>query len=297
MPKIIIPTDFSDTSVHAIRYGCYLADLTGYEPEIVHIHDGYDGDEAVVIKKGSARVRSRVRERLEKFVALHADALALTGIPDVPDAIPIIMCRELVGSAITQLEKLSEREDTAMIVMGGVGSGTPNQAMPLFGSVARAIALRASCPVFLIPQNYGVPQVRHSAIAFDKAPTLVELSAKSQFLREALSPKMHFTHVQYKDKVREEMMEQELLNELLDNDFPGYPVEFDQLPEGDITNVLIDYALERDIDLLILGRHPHNFLRKLLLRPDISDIVGACAIPMMVVPLGGVNNLPLHVVE
>lgn len=285
MSKIIVPIDFSNTSADALRFGCYLADVTGYKLEAVHVHDGYDGDEAVVIKKGSARVRSRVLERLEKFVVLHADQMTFTGIHADDDTLPFIKCREVVGMAISQLVKLSKREDMSLIVMGGVGSGITSQVTPVFGSVAKGVAKRTECPVLLIPQNAGVPEIAQAAIAFDEVNTLVALSDKTAFLRKALSPKMHFTHVLYRDEVSEEMMELDLMQEMLNNDFPDYAVDFDLLPEGDVTDVLIDYSLGQNVDLLILGRHSRGWLMDLLTGSVIPNIVGSCGIPMLVVPL------------
>lgn len=285
LTKIIVPIDFSSTSAHALRYGYFLSDLTGYELEVVHVHDGYDGEEAFIFQKGNARIRSRVRARLEKFVALHADQITAVSEYDADDTLPSINSRELVGTTVDQLVKISKRTDTTMIVMGGVGSGTPGRVVPLFGSVARAVAMRTRCPVIFIPKNYGLPAIKHTAIAFDKVPALIELSKKSRFLRKALSPSIHFTHVLYQDKLSEEMMEQDLLYEVFVNKFPGYAVDFDHLPKGKIVNVLLDYALERNIDLLILGRRCRGFLMDLLIKSDIPDIVASCAVPLLLIPL------------
>ena len=285
MLKIIVPTDFSDTSADALRYGCYLADVTGYMLEAVHIHDGYDGDEAVVIKKGSARVRSRVRDRLEKFVALHSDTRIFAGTHDDNDVLPLTKSREVVGMAIGELVRLSKQEDTALIVMGGVGSGIPSQVTPFFGSVAKSVAALAGCPVLLIPSGTGVPEIKHAAIVFDEVSTLVGLSEKTDFLRNELAPAMHFTHVLYRDEVSEDMMELDLVRKILDSDFPDYAVDFNLLPERDVTKALVDYSLKRDIDLLILGRHSRGFLMNLLVKSQIPAIVGSCDVPMLIIPL------------
>jgi hypothetical protein len=169
--------------------------------------------------------------------------------------------------------------------MGGVGSGIPGTATPLFGSVASGVAMGAECPVLLIPMDSGVPEIKQAAIAFDEVDTLVELSNKTNFLREALSPVISFAHVRYHDEVSEEMMELELLRKMFKNDFPDYPAGFDLLPEGDITKVLTDYALDRDIDLLILGRHARGWVMSLLVPSELPDIVRACPVPMLIVPV------------
>jgi nucleotide-binding universal stress UspA family protein len=81
------------------------------------------------------------------------------------------------------------------------------------------------------------------------------------------------------------MMKLDLVRKMLNNDFPDYAVDFNLLPEGNVTRTLIDYSLKRDIDLLILGRHSRGFLMNLLVKSEIPDIVGSCDIPMLVIPL------------
>jgi nucleotide-binding universal stress UspA family protein len=81
------------------------------------------------------------------------------------------------------------------------------------------------------------------------------------------------------------MMELDLVRKILDSDFPDYTVDFNLLPEGDVTKALVDYSLKRDIDLLILGRHSRGFLMNLLVKSQIPAIVGSCDVPMLIIPL------------
>lgn len=285
MSRIIVPIDFSSTSADALRYGCYLADVTGYDLEAVHVHDGFDGDEAIVVIKGSARVRSRVLERLEKFVAAKADVQTFTGLHAEHDAMPFIKCREVVGKAANKLVALSKKEDTALVVMGGVGSSIRNEASPLFGSVARKVALKAACPVLLIPQGSGVPTIKTASIAFDQAFTLVQMSDKTRFLREALKPAIRFVHVMYAQALTEEIIELELMSEMINTSFPEYDASFDFLQPGNTTNQLNDYTLENDIDLLIVGNWPKGFFAELLIRSEVRDLIGVSSAPLLVIPL------------
>ncbi len=286
MKKIIIPTDFSTTSGDALRFGCYLADATGYDLEVVHVHDGYDNDRGLVVMKGSARIRSRVRERVEKFVRQHADQLTYHGMPDGADKQPLIRAREVVGQAVGQLVKLSRGEDTALLVMGGVGSGKENTASLLFGSVAREVAMRAACPVFLIPSNGGVPDIRYAAISFDYAGTLAELSEKTDFLRQAFAPAMHFAHVRYRNPRSEEVLMTELLRKSGDDDFPDYAADYDLLPAtDDVADALFNYTVENKVDLLVLGRYPESFLTRLLFSSKLPDIIDSSGTPLLIIPL------------
>jgi nucleotide-binding universal stress UspA family protein len=285
MRKIIVPIDFSITSADALRFGCHLADATGYDLEAVHVYDGYDGAREFVVTKGSARVKARVKDMVEKFVQAHADPLTFTGIKDEDQKLPLIKTREVVGSAINEIVKQSRREDVALIVMGGVGTGLSSRVTPVFGSVARAVAMRAECPILLIPKIAGTPEISKAAIAFDEVDALNELSEKTAFLRKALSLKMSFTHVAHPNPISEEHTEIDLMRTILNNAFPDYNIDFDFLPTGDITNTLLDYTLERDVDLLIMGRHPRSYLMRLLVKSEISGLLDVSCAPILVVPL------------
>ncbi|NJB87199.1 nucleotide-binding universal stress UspA family protein [Lewinella marina] len=286
MPKIIVPIDFSITSADALRFGCYLSDQTGYELEAVHVYDGYDGENPqYVIKKGSARIQARVHEMLEKFVRVHAPRRSPAGMPPEEDEVRPIRTREVIGSAIQQLVLQSQRDDVALIVMGGVGTGQSSTVTPVFGSVARAVALRASCPVLLIPQLAGVPDIYRAAVAFDGVETLTEISERIAFLREALMPQMAFTHVMFRDPVQEEVMELDLMEAMFLDAFPGYEADFRFLPPGDVNDRILEYAEEEDVDLLIVGRYPRNFFTQMLAGSGVAGLISSSGVPVLVVPL------------
>ncbi|CAH1000689.1 hypothetical protein LEM8419_01823 [Neolewinella maritima] len=274
MSKLIVPIDFSITSADALRFGCYLADLTGYDLEAIHVFDGYDGDPDFTVGRGSARVRGRVRDMLDRFVHVHAGTSAKS-----------IKTREVVGSAIHQLVLQSQREDVAMIVMGGVGTGLSSSVTPVFGSVARSVALQAACPVLLIPQLAGVPDIRKAAIAFDETETLMELSTRFDVLREAFNPHVSVIHVLFQDTRREEHVELSLIKAMFHDTFPHRAVDFDFLPEGDLTERLTNYTKDHHIDLLVVGRQSRNLFTQLLVRSEVGHLLDVSGVPVLVIPL------------
>jgi hypothetical protein len=145
--------------------------------------------------------------------------------------------------------------------------------------------MRAECPVLLIPKIAGIPGISKAAIAFDEVAALSELSEKTAFLRKALSLKVSFTHVAHPDPVSEKHTELDLMHSILNDAFPGYDIDIKILPTGDVTNTLLDYTLERDVDLLIMGRHPRSYLMQLLVKSEISSLLNVSCAPILVVPL------------
>ncbi len=286
MLKIIAPVDFSDTSATALKYACQLADRTGLDLKVVHIHDGYGNTDRLVVKKGNPEARAEALRQVEQFVRFNADPVSFTAMAgDVADERPFIESAEYVGTPIPILRKLSEDPTTAMIIMGGVGSGAISKVSPLFGSVASSVTMNAGCPVMLVPQGAEVPDIKIASIAFDTVRDLEEVSDGCRFLRDGLQPAMRFVHVRDHDAQKEENKETQLLETVLDTTFPGYPVELDLLPPGEIAQRLLEYTLESSVDLLILGHRKRGLFKRLFVGSEILPVLEESGTPMLVVPI------------
>lgn len=286
MLKIIAPVDFSDTSATALKYACQLADRTGLDLKVVHIHDGYGNSDRLVVKKGNPEARAEAMRQMEQFVRFNADPVSFTATAgDHPDERPFIETEEFVGSPTPVLRKLSEDPTTALIVMGGVGSGAVSRVTPLFGSVASSVTMNAACPVLLVPQGADVPDIKVASIAFDTVRDLEEVSDGCRFLREGLEPTMRFVHVRDKNVQREEDKETALLETVLDTTFPGYPVELDLLPPGEVATRLLEYTLESSVDLLILGHRQRGLFKRLFVGSEILPVLEESGTPLLVVPI------------
>ncbi|MEM9259786.1 MAG: universal stress protein, partial [Bacteroidota bacterium] len=157
---------------------------------------------------------------------------------------------------------------------------------PIFGSIARSVALGADCPVFLAPLGGGVPNIEEAAIAFDDVDHLRKIDAAFSEIRQALAPKMHFVHVQSKDKTGEgDAAEMDLLDTVVTTEFPGYPVEYDALPHGKVSEQLLLYTDEENIDLLVLGQRKLGFFKRLFIGSETSQVVASASVAVLVVPI------------
>lgn len=286
MQKIIVPTDFSETSAIALNYASYLADATGFDLEVLHIHDGYGETDRLVEKKGNMAARMQAQQAIDQFIRFNVDPTTFTGSRDAAtDNTPLVKSREVVGSPINAIVAASKEEDVALIVMGGVGTGRVTTVTPSFGSVARSVAMQSACPVFLIPPGYGKPDIRVVSLSFEQVAPLRETSDGMEFLRKALKPEMRFVHVEDASSSQEAKVELDLLNTVMESDWPGYPVELDVLPSGSVSAKLTDYTLEENVDLLVLGRRTRGFFKRLFVSSDTAPMLSYSAVPVLVVPI------------
>jgi len=154
--KILVPTDYSDTSRRALDVGLRLARL--FEARIVclhapdelphgHLRSSLINDVNDLIDEDEERLRQSARDRLTQLVA--------AGNPGIPLAdIDFLV---VSGNPADVILRASEELHCDLIVMGTHGrSGITDK---LLGSTADRVARRATCSVMTVKPE-GFPFLR-----------------------------------------------------------------------------------------------------------------------------------------
>lgn len=138
LKRILVPTDFSDSARHALRYGLSFA--REYEAELVLLHVvenltvGYASDLfPVPMAEVFEEISGYAKAELKKL----GDEARGKGLA----------ARELViqGKPSAEIVRVAREETADMIVLGTHGKGMLDKA--LFGSTAERVIRRAPCPV------------------------------------------------------------------------------------------------------------------------------------------------------
>jgi nucleotide-binding universal stress UspA family protein len=283
MRNIVVPIDFSKTSITAIKFGTYLAGLMQLNMRIVHVSDlVLSGDHSLTTPE-QKRDETRLEERLTDFASANIVQDASPSA-DSGNFVPQVNLSVISGMAASQILSLSEETTTAFIVMGGVGAGAGIHPPGLYGSVATPVALRGACPVILIPKEYRFTNIERLAIAFDDADEIIRISEFSKSIIKALKPEVRYVHVSKANWRKEIENEDDFMDITWKNNFPGYSYEFDILAEGDVADQLRQYTKEMRIELLVLGGKRQGFWRRLFDVHHLKPIIKSSEIPMLVIP-------------
>lgn len=144
--RILVPTDFSDSSYAALEYGCTLACAFGARLSVLHVEPRPSQ------WTREAMVARRLRDELSLLAVDICDAdtnarleqLLLPIVGRVPLACGFIRR----GRADEQILAFAEQDRSELIVMGSHGqTGAP---VPL-GRIAEHVLHHATCPVLTIP--------------------------------------------------------------------------------------------------------------------------------------------------
>ena len=138
---VLVPTDFSPSSLPAFRYAVEWAKVFEAELTLLHVHSlqpGLDID-AGIAQKYLDEQRKVAREELEKFLT------------EARQKVPKASMELVAGLASESICQVAREKKCDLIIMGTHGWTGFNRV--LFGSVADRVIQRAPCPVLSIPHR------------------------------------------------------------------------------------------------------------------------------------------------
>lgn len=119
----------------------------------------------------------------------------------------------------------------------------------------------------------------------DFSPTAAAALRYAYFLAEAAGLGLEVLHVRDFSEKAEARKEIALMEEVMNTDFPGYPVELDLLDPGVTALQLLEYANEEEIDLLVMGCRKKSYFKRLFIGSEIAPVLEHGGAPMLVVPI------------
>lgn len=142
--NILFPTDFSESSVHALEYALFFSRKFNAKMYILHvIHETMDITGFYVPHISVEKLREEIavsgRKMMEEFCRKHLsssdnfESITVTGIP------------------YKEILRIASEKKADMIIMGTLGRSGINKAV--FGSVAEEVVKRAECPVLTTRQR------------------------------------------------------------------------------------------------------------------------------------------------
>jgi nucleotide-binding universal stress UspA family protein len=142
LQRILVPTDFSTFSEHAIRYGCEIANR--FEAEVHLLHVAQDAfpimPEAGLLTVSHTDYLKRVVESASRAL----EELPAAGLLKKPGVV-----REVtVGIPFVEIVRYARDKQIDLIVMST--HGRTGIVHMLMGSVAEKVVRKASCPVLTI---------------------------------------------------------------------------------------------------------------------------------------------------
>jgi len=256
MNTVIVPVDFSPTSVNAARYAIQL--LSGHYGVSVIL---YHLDEK----------NNQAGESIKKLEALKKE-LADSGI------VKIELLSEQGGDFIDELEKLVRHRQAYMVIMGITGRSAIAQT--LVGSNALKMVERKVCPVLIIPPQAKFKEVKNVLLTSDFKNVLASTpSVPIKKMLKTFRPNLHIINVDSNHYVALTEDYQAQRTQLRDM-FNEFNPEFYFLGWYDVDEAINQFANDKNIDFIIVIHKEHSLVSKIFGKSHTKALAYHSSVPV-----------------
>ena len=259
MNTVIVPVDFSETSLNAARYAVkLLAGHTGVEILLYHMF----------IKENEEE------NSLENLAKLKEDLLLTSDVN-------VNTLTDQGDDFVDELEKLCRHREADLVIMGITGRSSLAQIF--IGSNALKMAESKFCPVLIIPPNCQYREVKNVLLTTDLQNVVnTTPSVPIKKVLKTFQPSLHIINVNedtYVALSEEYEQEKNKLSEM----FAEFNPEFYFLRLFDIDEAINQFANDKNIDLIINVQKEHSRLYRFLKSSHTKTLAYQSTIPVLVV--------------
>jgi nucleotide-binding universal stress UspA family protein len=272
MKTIIVATDFGDIAKNAVNYAKDLSVVMGYNLTIVHIVPFIIPTSEV---PSPITANGTLLGNAEKKLKILRDEIAAS-----VNAISITYAvRE--GNFIHELSQLCEKTNTYAIVMGTEDTSGIDRL--IFGNKTISAIKELLWPLIVVPGETKFNNIQKIGLACDFKDVVETIPVEEiTALIQKFNATLHVIHVSEEDSnnyTPEEVEESGWLHQLLSNLNPKYHF----LRGNKIEQLITEFTIENNLDLLIIIPKEHDFLSKLLNQSHSKKLVLQAHVPIMAI--------------
>ena len=258
MNTVIVPVDFSPTSLHAAKYAAKL--LVGHYGVNMLLYHCY----------------SKVSELQEAEESLQALKVELMNEYIVN--IDILAHQE--DDFVAGLERAVRHRRADLVIMGITGRSAIAQVF--FGSNTLKMVEKKACPVLIVPEEAPFTDIHHVMLTSDfKNTNNTTPSAPIKDFLNVFKPQLHIVNVDKNHYIsltgNYEKEKQELKQMFIE-----YKPEFYFMRLFDVDEAINMFAAEMRIDLIIVIQKNHSFMEKLLKASRTKSLTYHSKVPILV---------------
>lgn len=274
MLSILLPTDFSENSMNAIKYALEFFKYQRTTFYFMHAYQNefYDHDDLT-----SREVFNDVLDNIRNESHANLENLISKVKKIAPHPRFIFHSISAYNTLVEEANLIADGKNIDLIVMGTKGKSDERHIV--FGSQTFQVLKYVKCPVLAIPSNYTNTQPK--SILFPSNFMMPYKRRELKLLSILAKPyrsKINVLHVSTSQKlsIRQEDNKSFIEDSLSENDVNFYHEESKK-----IADVIKTYIKEKDIDILTMVNTQHSFLEDMLFPSNIDKVSLGLKIPLL----------------
>lgn len=281
MNRILCPVDFSESSLNAVEYAAKLGAAHQATLTLIHVFTEEEFGKALTSRKLPDRYK---QNDIENLIG-HAEDI----LKQLADEVYKIERREglaacdyhfTYGPLNRQIVDYAKEHQYSMIVMGT--SGVKDVFEEYVGSNTVKTIDRASCPVLCVPTeaSYRVPKKIMYATNYQEEDT--EALTRLALFAEPFRAEIHVVHVCHNKNLMERATYADFQQQIKDA-LPNADLQFEEMEcEDDTVRGIDQYAIQQEMDLVVLLHHRRTFFERLFESSKVKNISYFATYPVLV---------------
>ena len=258
MNTVIVPLDFSDTSLNAAEYAAQL--LNGHENINMILYHAYSQDWE---SDPSEEKLKEIKAGFDKKYTLNISTSAEK------------------DDFIHGFEKLIRHKRADMVIMGNTGHS--RLAQVFMGSNALKVSETKACPILIVPANSQFQEIKNVMLAsdFKNARTTTPSGPIKNFLH-TIKANLNIVNVNSEHYVA---LTEEFAKEKDDLQimFAEFNPEFYFVRLYDVNDALNQFTTDKNIDLIITIQRQHSLLYRRFRSSHIKNLKNNSSVPVLIV--------------
>lgn len=274
MLSILLPTDFSENSMNAIKYAL---EFFKYQRTTFYFMHAYQNEFYDHEALTSRQVFNDVLETTRNESRANLEHLISEVKTIAPNPRYIYHSISAYNTLVEEANLISDGKNLDLIVMGTKGKS--NERHIVFGSQTFQVLKYVKCPVLVIPSGYNNTQPKNILFPTDymmpyKRRELKLLSILAKSYRSSID----VLHVSASRKlsIRQEDNKDFIANVLSENE-----VNFCHEDSKNITDTITAYIKKKEIDMITMVNTQHSFLEDMLFPSNIDKVSIDLKIPLL----------------
>ena len=275
MRRILIPTDFSENALNAIKYALELFKYERSEFIIMHafadeVYEHTIDMSRTLFELYKEKVWAQSDKDLQKLVT---EMLAISPNPKHNyDYISVF------GSLVDEANDIIDKQNIDVLVMGT--RGKTNDRDVFFGSNSMQVIKYVKCPVLAIPSKYH--EVHPKNIMFTTAYQLPYKRRELKLLSTIAKSFVATIKVLHISKFKELSHRQLDNQEIIKYGLKVNKTDFLNQEGEDIAATINDFIQKNNIDMLVMVNTRHSYFENILYTSTIEKIGWHIQIPFLV---------------
>lgn len=270
MKKILIPTDFSKFADDAIEVGAQIAKNNDCEIILIHMlelpgqmNDAIKGEtsipEVMLFKRKAEETLKNIKNRPY-----------LSGIP-ITEVVRL-------DGAYHGITNYIKQHDIDLIVMGSHGATGINEI--LIGSNTEKVVRLSETPVLVIKNKIENFKVQNLVFASDFSSEIKKPFQKILSFTKLFNAKLNLVHICTPNSFKSTSVAKKIVSDFIaDFDMPEY--SFEIYNESNIEKGIINYAEEKNADMIALCTHGRTGLSHFFIGSISEDLVNHARKPVL----------------